>query len=87
MAIEPRPGLLRIWHWQPDALTIRLDLVQNRLDLISNFVYFGFNYRMKKVIVERILTLDSSSRVLRSVKPFMYDYYEKKMPTFEEKYL
>jgi hypothetical protein len=42
---------------------------------------------MKKVIVERIVTLDSSSRVLRSIKPFMYDYYERKMPTFEEKIL
>ncbi len=28
------PGLLRHWHWQSDALTPRLDLIQTRLDLI-----------------------------------------------------
>jgi hypothetical protein len=28
------PGLLRLRHWQSDALTTRLDLVHNRLDLI-----------------------------------------------------
>jgi hypothetical protein len=25
----PNPGLLRLWHWQPDALTTRLDLIHN----------------------------------------------------------
>ncbi len=28
------PGLLRLWHWQSDALTTWLDLICNRLDLI-----------------------------------------------------
>jgi hypothetical protein len=28
------PGLLRLWHWQPDVLTIRLNLIYSRLDLI-----------------------------------------------------
>ncbi len=28
------PGLLRLQHWQSDALTIRLDLIHTRLDLI-----------------------------------------------------
>ena len=27
-------GLLRIWHWQSDALTTWLDLIHIRLDLI-----------------------------------------------------
>jgi hypothetical protein len=29
-----KPGLLRLWHWQSDTLTTRLDLVYTRLDLI-----------------------------------------------------
>jgi hypothetical protein len=32
------PGLLQLWHWQSDALTIRLDLIHTRLDLI----YLGY---------------------------------------------
>jgi hypothetical protein len=28
------PALLRLWHWQPDALISRLDLIHTRLDLI-----------------------------------------------------
>ncbi len=28
------PGMLRLRHWQSDALTTRLDLIHNRLDLI-----------------------------------------------------
>jgi hypothetical protein len=28
------PGLLRVWHWQSDALTTRLDVIHFRLDLI-----------------------------------------------------
>jgi hypothetical protein len=28
------PGLLTLRHWQPDALTTRLDLIHTRLDLI-----------------------------------------------------
>ena len=27
--------LLQLWHWQPDALTTRLDLIHSLLDLIS----------------------------------------------------
>jgi hypothetical protein len=30
--IEPR--IVQQWHWQSDALTIRLDLIRIRLDLI-----------------------------------------------------
>jgi hypothetical protein len=26
--IEPRTVALRLWHWQSDALTTRLDLIQ-----------------------------------------------------------
>ncbi len=29
------PGLLRLRHWQLDALTTRLDLIHTRLDLIG----------------------------------------------------
>jgi hypothetical protein len=29
-----KPELLRLWHWQPDALTPRLDLIHTRLDHI-----------------------------------------------------
>ncbi len=25
--LGPKPGQLRLWHWQPDALTTRLDLI------------------------------------------------------------
>ncbi len=32
--IRLNPGLLRIWPWQSDALTTRLDLIHARLDLI-----------------------------------------------------
>ncbi len=28
------PGLFRLWQWQPDALTTRLDLIHTGLDLI-----------------------------------------------------
>ncbi len=28
------PGLLRLWHWQSDALIIRIDLIHIQLDLI-----------------------------------------------------
>ncbi len=28
------PGLLRLWHWQSDALTTRLNLPHHRLDII-----------------------------------------------------
>jgi hypothetical protein len=28
------PGLLRLWHWQLDALTIQLDLIHSGQDLI-----------------------------------------------------
>jgi hypothetical protein len=28
------PGLLRLWHWQPDARTTWLDLIHSQLDLI-----------------------------------------------------
>jgi hypothetical protein len=30
------PGLLRLRHWQSDALTSRIDLIHTRLDLIHN---------------------------------------------------
>jgi hypothetical protein len=30
------PGLLRLRHWQPAALTTQLELIHNRLDLIHN---------------------------------------------------
>ncbi len=29
-----KPGLLRFWQWQSDALTTRLDLILTRIDLI-----------------------------------------------------
>jgi len=29
-----KPALLRLWHWQPDARTTRLDLLHSQLDLI-----------------------------------------------------
>ncbi len=32
------PGLLRLWHWQPDALTTWLDLIR-KLDLIHKFIF------------------------------------------------
>ncbi len=28
------PGLLRLWHWQPDAQITRLDLIHTRIDLL-----------------------------------------------------
>ncbi len=28
LMLESNPGLLRLWHWQPDALNIRLDFLQ-----------------------------------------------------------
>ncbi len=28
------PGLLRLWHWQSDALTTRVDFIHTRIDLI-----------------------------------------------------
>ncbi len=31
-----KPGLLRLWHWQSDALTTRLCLIHTRLCLISS---------------------------------------------------
>jgi hypothetical protein len=39
------PGPLRLWHWQSDALTIRLDLIHTLLDLIpysatSEYLYY-----------------------------------------------
>jgi len=32
------PGLLRLWHWQPDALTTWLDLIHSWLDLIHTWL-------------------------------------------------
>ncbi len=28
--LRSNPGLLRLWHWQPDALTARLDLIYEK---------------------------------------------------------
>jgi|688.fasta_scaffold285539_1 hypothetical protein len=36
------PGLFRLWHWQSDALTTRLDLIHSELDLIYFFSFFLF---------------------------------------------
>jgi hypothetical protein len=36
------PGLLRLWHWQPDALTTWLDLIHTWLDL-----FFLMSYPVK----------------------------------------
>jgi hypothetical protein len=36
------PGLLQLWRWRSDALTIRLDLIHTRLDLI----YLGYCYQI-----------------------------------------
>jgi hypothetical protein len=33
-----KPGLLRLRHWQSDALSTRLDLIHNRLDLIHTLL-------------------------------------------------
>ncbi len=46
------PGPLQLMHWQPDALTIRLDLIRNirldliriRLDLIRNHILHKENH-------------------------------------------
>jgi hypothetical protein len=43
------PGLLRLWHWQSDALTTRLDLIHSRLKkrsciLNKNSTFLWFSY-------------------------------------------
>ncbi len=38
------PGPLQLVHWQSDALTTRLDLIQTRLDLIRIYLCCGMTY-------------------------------------------
>jgi hypothetical protein len=41
--LRSHPGPLQLVRWQSDSLTIRLDLIRNRLDLIINIcTYLGF---------------------------------------------
>jgi hypothetical protein len=35
------PWLLRLWLWQPDALTTWLDLIHTELDLSTNIILWG----------------------------------------------
>ncbi len=50
------PGPLQLVHWQPDALTTRLDLIRGRLDLIRLlYIPILLQYRIKIDFPKHIL--------------------------------
>jgi hypothetical protein len=53
------PGLLQRLHWQSEALTLRLDLIYNWLDLIQK----GRNVLLGQLLIKFIQVLPKRSEI------------------------
>ncbi len=57
-------GLLKLWHWQQDALTTRLDIIHIRLDLIHtrlDLIHEFFNLRADIPVGDPFVFLEAGS--------------------------